>query len=801
MSRIQKWLRNTRRRVLRNWISQDACSNVLKRNVLRFEPLEDRTLMAVAVSSFTPTPSGFVVQFTEEIRVANLNLYDAQNGAIGAADVTLRGSTLGDIRGSVVTDGFKLSFIASGGVLPPDNYTAVLRSNSNAIVDAALGQLLDGEFTNAFPSGNGTPGGDFVFNFNVTSSALVIGLPDFSRGPSQNINVPAVGSGQSPSSGLPIRLSNAQGVTSLTFTLTFDPALLNVSQVKLGRDAPTGSQVESNLTIPGQITVAFFALEPLTSGFKDIIEVVASVPETATYGKAQVLRFQSLDVNAGAVQVIGDEAIHVVAFPGDANGNQRYDAEDARLIARVGVGLDTGFVVADPSGPINALARKLFPNIDPTIIGDVTGVDGISPLDASDVLRRVAGLPTLNIPAIPTAQAPTALGLSSTTISDGVSIGTVVGNFTTTDPDLGDTHTYSFVAGPGSTDNLNFTIVGNQLRTAVNLNATVKSTYSIRIQTTDASGRSLQQTFQIAVTQSNRVPTSVSLSNRTVSEAASIGTSVGLLSTTDPDAGDTHSYSLVVGNGDDDNASFLIVGSQVQTAIAFNAEAKSSYTVRVRSTDASGLFVENVFVITISNTNEVPTSLSLNGSTVAENSAVGTTVGSLSTLDPDVGDTHTYSLVSGNGDTDNASFTLVGNQLQTSTSLDFETISSYSIRIRSTDAGGLFTESVFVITVTNVNEVPTNVALSNSTVSEVAPIGTTVGLLSTTDPDAGDTHSYSLVVGNGDDDNANFLIVGNEIQIATAMDFILNPSYSVRIRSTDASGLFVESLFTITAAI
>ena len=73
---------------------------------------------------------------------------------------------------------------------------------------------------------------------------------------------------------------------------------------------------------------------------------------------------------------------------------------------------------------------------------------------------------------------------------------------------------------------------------------------------------------------------------------------------------------------------------------------------------------------------------------MAENQAAGTAVGTFSTTDPDAGDTHTYTLVAGTGDTDNASFQISGGQLQTAAMFDFETKSSYTIRVRTTDSGG-----------------------------------------------------------------------------------------------------------------
>jgi VCBS repeat-containing protein len=799
MLRSPNWVRVLKRAILRESIERDTRSSRLEARRPRFEPLEDRRVMAVAIEAFTPTPSGFTAQLSEEIRLENLNLYDTQGGAMGAADVTLRGESGGDVRGTLVVRGTELTFVATGGVLAPDTYTATLRSAPDGIIDAALGQMLDGEFTGQFPSGDGVPGGDFVFSFTVAAlPSVVVGLPDFARGPTQPVNVPAIGSGLAPLTGLPIRVTETAGVTSMSMTITYDPTMLDVSEIRLGRDAPSGSQVEANLTVPGQITLAFFSLNPMTGGPADLLEIVATVPEDAPYAQAQVLRVASLEVNAGLIQAVGDDAIHVVAFPGDANANRRYDAEDARLIARVGVGLDTGFVANNPTATGAAAGARLYPTIDPIIIGDVTGLDGISPLDASDILRRVVGLPTPNIPGLPATQAPTGLTLSSLAIAEGQPVGTTVGTFTTTDPDLTDTHTYSLVAGSGDTDNEFFTISGSSLLTTAVFDAAVKSSYSIRVQTTDSTGRSLQRTFTISVTQGNQAPTTIHLASSTVAENQPAGTVVGQLITTDPNANDIHTYTLVSGQGSTGNASFQIVGSTLVTAAPLNFEQQSSYSVRIRSTDPAGLFTEEVFVVTVTSVNEAPTAIALDSTVVSENRPAGTVVGNLSTTDPDAGDTHTYTLVTGTGSTDNASFAISGNTLVTAQPLDADQQNSYTVRIRSTDAGGLFTEQVFVITVTSTNEAPTAITLSNNVIAENEPAGTAVGSFTTTDPDAGDTHTYTLVAGGGDTDNAMFAISGNTLVTTGPLNFEQQSSYTVRVRSTDSGGLFTEQTFVIT---
>jgi hypothetical protein len=93
---------------------------------------------------------------------------------------------------------------------------------------------------------------------------------------------------------------------------------------------------------------------------------------------------------------------------------------------------------------------------------------------------------------------------------------------------------------------------------------------------------------------------SLSLSGGSVPEFRPVGTAVGTFSTT-PGTGHTFTYTLVSGAGSADNGSFTLSGNQLLTADAFNAGAKSSYSVRVRTTDERGLFIEQPITVTITN--------------------------------------------------------------------------------------------------------------------------------------------------------------------------------------------------------
>ncbi|OAI52677.1 hypothetical protein AYO47_01160 [Planctomyces sp. SCGC AG-212-M04] len=80
--------------------------------------------------------------------------------------------------------------------------------------------------------------------------------------------------------------------------------------------------------------------------------------------------------------------------------------------------------------------------------------------------------------------------------------------------------------------------------------------------------------------------------------------------------------------------------------------------------------------------NLAPTGIALSNATVAENSAVGTVVGTLSGIDADGDESFTYELVSGDGDDDNVAFQIVGNELQAKAVFDYESKASYTIRVR-----------------------------------------------------------------------------------------------------------------------
>ena len=96
------------------------------------------------------------------------------------------------------------------------------------------------------------------------------------------------------------------------------------------------------------------------------------------------------------------------------------------------------------------------------------------------------------------------------------------------------------------------------------------------------------------------------------------------------------------------------------------------------------------------------------------------------------------------------------------------------------------------------SDTPSNILLSANTVDEAKAIGTVIGNLTTTDGTKNDAHTYTLVAGDGDTDNASFTIDGDNLKSAKIFDYEVKNSYSIRLRTTDKTSKTFDKKFTIT---
>ena len=129
-----------------------------------------------------------------------------------------------------------------------------------------------------------------------------------------------------------------------------------------------------------------------------------------------------------------------------------------------------------------------------------------------------------------------------------------------------------------------------------------------------------------------------------------------------------------------------------------SAEAAAGTSDYLKDSDEDGLEDNVDFDPNIANT--APAEPALSNQEIAEN-LIAPAIGILTATQNDIGDQLTWSLANGTGDSDNGGFSISGNVLSLVGSTDFETQASYSLRVRATDLGGLFTEQSFIITVTD----------------------------------------------------------------------------------------------------
>ena len=186
-----------------------------------------------------------------------------------------------------------------------------------------------------------------------------------------------------------------------------------------------------------------------------------------------------------------------------------------------------------------------------------------------------------------------------------------------------------------------------------------------------------------------------------VNENSKTGTTVGTFHALDHD--EVQSLKFVL---DDDASGKFIVGSSVtchnntyipgvktkcttllKVSGDLDYETSSSEDILVRVTDDSGLFRVQPFKVTIIDVNDRPKNVTLAGGDTAfidENLNYGF-VGELATIDEDINQTHSYSLINNGG----WKFILRQNKIFSSfhANLDYETKSEYSIAVRSRDNG------------------------------------------------------------------------------------------------------------------
>ena len=384
-----------------------------------------------------------------------------------------------------------------------------------------------------------------------------------------------------------------------------------------------------------------------------------------------------------------------------------------------------------------------------------------------------------------------------------------------TDSDAGQTLMYSL----GGTDAASFDIetvtgppAGAQLKVKAALDYETKSSYTVIVTATDdheTNPRSDTITVTIEVTDVNETPMfAAETATFTVPENTAAGVVVGTVpAATDPDAGDTLTYSVANDMGFD----FDPMTRQLKTRALLDHEFMDKRVVTVNVSDGldetdSSVNTENdvdgtiMVTITVTDVNEAPMFASDSiRRTVVENTAANTAIGApVKATDPDDGDALTYTL----GGPDMSSFdiesTVDGGQLKTKTgvNLDYETKTDYEVTITVTDRAGLTDEITVTIDIGNdqsddstvANRPPVFSAGRSMTyqVLENTAAGHNLGTIRAVDPDRGHLVTYTL----SGTDSASFQFNEDLEQLKTNvdLDYEAKASHTATITASDGNG-------------
>lgn len=716
-------------------------------------------------------------------------------------DITVQAS---DNNGGLIERNFTIEIVN----LPdaPDVPDAIYSVSENSAIGFSIDQLpttdADGE-TISYTVDSGNDAGAFDLS---TSGALTVALPlDFEATPSYTLNVTATDGILIDAAVLTINIEDVNEAPTPLVDATFSiDENVDIGSLVAQLDVfdPEGEPLvysitsgndggEFEITTLGSINVASGLNFEITPSYILNIEV-----SDGAIASSANMTINIEDVNDGPTQTvlsnnIVDENVPIGTVIGsftttdeDANDVHTYQLQttfdfDINGVTRSPVAIVGNDLVTDVEFDF-----ELFSTFQIRVLIEDTGMAIIS----EDFTITVNDLNEI----------PSSIELSANSIFENTVVGTIIGTFTTIDGDINDTHTYSLVSGFG--DNADFNLSGAQLTNASVFDFETKASYSIKIETNDGNGGTFEQEFEITVKNANDHPTAIALSNDNIDEIAAVGTIIGTLSAVDQDVSDTHTYEVLTSFTFEGVTGFPIQanGSDLITTVPMNFEIFPSFTIDVKTTDASRFPFTETFTIMINDVNEAPTALELSNNSILENSPLNTVIGTLSSVDEDAGDSHTYEVLTSLDLNGEPFFPIVaeGAELITKVFFDFEAgVTELTIDVKTTDENGLsFTESITII-IEDANDAPSEITLSSNTIAENEAIGTIIGNLGAIDQDVGDTHTFSLVSGFGD--NVDFDIIGSNLVSASVFDYETKSSHQIKILTDDGNGGTFEQEFTV----
>jgi VCBS repeat-containing protein len=313
-------------------------------------------------------------------------------------------------------------------------------------------------------------------------------------------------------------------------------------------------------------------------------------------------------------------------------------------------------------------------------------------------------------------------------------------------------------------------------------------------------------------------PPSIVGQTMTVNENSAVGTAIGVVAASDPDAGQGLSFSIEGGNPAGAFAIDSTTGAiTVANSSALDHEANGSYVLTVRVTDdgSPALSAAADMTVTVADVNEAPIVAAAGPFAVVESAAAGTEVGTVTASDPDAGQNLTYAIVAGNSGNAFAIDSATGRiTVANGSALDYESQPTFNLTIRVADDGSpaLSATTNVAITLNDRNDAPVldnsgamalneiNAGQTNNPGTLVADLIASAGGNRITDQDAGAAEGIAIIAANTSNGSWQFSTNGG----ATWQALGTVSAGSARLLAADARIRFVPNLLysgTITTAL
>ena len=285
----------------------------------------------------------------------------------------------------------------------------------------------------------------------------------------------------------------------------------------------------------------------------------------------------------------------------------------------------------------------------------------------------------LNITVLNENEPPSGATISSNVIVENIAANSLVGSLSATDPDEGQNVYFTLLTTGGGKFALhNY----SQLITTSSLNYETQTQFMLAIQVSDSASPSLStiSTIAINVLDHNDAPASITPTYLSIPENPLVRHTLTTLIVEDEDTSGTYSVTLTPSYGLVVNNLQLIVTDP--SLLDFEAYPRHRVIMSIQLTNDEFTLTQQL-TVHLTDVNEAPTEISLSSYSIHEHSAVGNVIGSLFATDPDINDTHTFTLEEG---LQNNLVRIDGISLLVNNDIDYETFSSLSIMVQVTDS-------------------------------------------------------------------------------------------------------------------